>query len=197
MISLGFTPEPFPAGVHICQVYADDAERDESLHKFLAAGLQAGERCACFSDHTTASRVIAYAAGGEGACACCQPGALTVAPTRDIYLCDQRFDPERMLANLVEFHEESARRGYAAARVIGEMAPEVQHAPGGSRLLEYESRVSLLLRDRPITTVCQYDGRAFDGATILDVLKVHPLMIVRGMVVRNPFYIPPETFLAQ
>ena len=30
---------------------------------------------------------------------------------------------------------------------------------------------------------------------IMDVLKVHPLMVVRGAVVRNPFFVPPEEFL--
>ena len=86
--------------------------------------------------------------------------------------------------------------GFNGGRVIGEMTPEVQQVPGGERLLEYESRVSLLLRTHPVTSVCQYDARTFDGATIMDILKVHPLMVVRGSVVRNPFFIPPEEFLA-
>ena len=58
------------------------------------------------------------------------------------------------------------------------MIPEVQSVPGGDRLLEYESRVSMLLRDHPVTAVCQYDANEFDGATIIDVLKVHPQMII-------------------
>jgi hypothetical protein len=87
--------------------------------------------------------------------------------------------------------------GFPAARVIGEMSPEVQDIPGGRRLLEYEARVSLLLAERPITTVCQYDANLFDGATIMEVLKVHPQMIVNGAVIHNPFYIPPAEFLKE
>jgi hypothetical protein len=30
----------------------------------------------------------------------------------------------------------------------------------------------------------------------MDILKVHPFMVVRNSVVRNPFFIPPEEFLA-
>jgi hypothetical protein len=55
----------------------------------------------------------------------------------------------------------------------------------------------LLLKERPITAVCQYDANLFDGATIMEVLKVHPQMIVNGTVIHNPFYIPPEEFLKE
>lgn len=44
--------------------------------------------------------------------------------------------------------------------------------------------------------MCQYNARAFDGATLMDVLKAHALMVVRGSVVHNPFYLPPEEILA-
>ena len=115
--------------------------------------------------------------------------------TRDVYFPDDRFDPDRMLGLLADFHRESVQAGYRAARVIGEMLPEVLELPGGERLLEYECRVTLLLREVPVTSVCQYDARTFDGATIMDVLKVHPQMVVRGAVINNPFYIPPEAFL--
>ena len=77
------------------------------------------------------------------------------------------------------------------------MSPEVQNVEGGNRLLEYESRVSLLLREHPVTAVCQYDARCFSGAMIMDILKVHPMMVVRGSVVHNPFFIPPEEFLSR
>ena len=62
--------------------------------------------------------------------------------------------------------------------------------------MEYESRVSMLLKEVPITAVCQYDANTFDGATIMEVLKVHPMMVIRGTVVHNPYYVPPEEFLA-
>lgn len=31
----------------------------------------------------------------------------------------------------------------------------------------------------------------------MDVLSVHPMMIVRGQLVNNPYYIEPEEFLKQ
>jgi hypothetical protein len=195
-ISLGFTEQQFPAGIHICQIFGNDDERQDSLFKFLLSGLQAGERTSCFSEKVNESTLTEFLGRYEISFNQARDsGALTLAGTKDVYIQDNLFDPERMLKVLSEYHIESIRQGYPAARVIGEMIPEVQRVPGGSRLLEYEARVSLLLRDHPITSVCQYDARSFDGATIMDVLQVHPLMVVRGSVVRNPFFIPPEEYL--
>ncbi len=195
-ISLGFTQQQFPPGVHICQVFSQDEEREASLLKFILSGLQAKERTSCFSDKATAQAVgkflSQYGISFQEARDC---GALTLAGTKDIYIKNDRFDPERMLGVLSQYYEDSVTQGYPAARVIGEMIPEVQHVPGGDRLLEYESKVSLLLRDHAVTAVCQYDARAFDGAVIMDILKVHPLMLIRGSVIRNPFFIKPEEFL--
>ncbi len=197
-ISLGFTNEPFLPGVHICQIFSSDDERQELLLKFILSGLQSKERTCCFSDNTT-KQAIGEFLGNYGISHndAIESGALTLAGTRDIYFENDRFEPERMLSLLASYYNDSVTEGYPAARVIGEMATEIQHVSGGNRLMEYESKVSILLRDHPVTAVCQYDARSFDGAMIMDVLKVHPLMIVRGSVVHNPFYIRPEEFLTQ
>ncbi|MBI5551885.1 MAG: MEDS domain-containing protein [Desulfobacterales bacterium] len=197
MISLGFTNDKTPVGTHICQIFSDDDERGEALLKFLVSGLAAGERAACFSEKITEQTVRGFFADhGLSYENLSGNGAFSLSGTREVYFAENRFDPDRMLAVLTRYYQESLAMGFNGARVIGEMTPEVQQMPGGERLLEYESRVSLLLRTHPVTSVCQYDARAFDGATIMDILKVHPLMVVRGSVVRNPFFIPPEEFLA-
>jgi hypothetical protein len=196
-ISLGFTKQQFPPGIHICQIFSNDDERQESFLKFILSGLQSKERTSCFSDKAT-EQVVGEFLGNHGISykEAMDSGALTLAETKGIYFKNHCFDPERMLSVLSKYYEDSVAQGYSAARVIGEMTPEVQHVPGGNRLLEYESKVSLLLRDYPVTSVCQYDARSFDGAVIMDILKVHPFMVIRGSVVSNPFFIKPEEFLA-
>lgn len=195
-VSLGFMGQQFEPGVHICQIFSSDEERQETLLQYILSGLQGAERTTCFSEKVKEQTLREFL-GNYGIDYSEQKakGALSLAVTSEVYFQGGTFEPERMLGLLRTFYAEAMTQGYPAARVIGEMTPEVQHVPGGSRLLEYESRVSMLLRECPVTAVCQYDARAFDGATIMDVLKVHPLMVVRGSVVHNPFYIPPEEYL--
>jgi len=63
--------------------------------------------------------------------------------------------------------------------------------------MEYECKVSVLLQEKPVTAVCEYEASGFDGATIMDVLRVHPMMVVRGSVVHNPYFVPPAEYLSR
>jgi hypothetical protein len=197
-ISLGFTNEKFEAGIHICQIFNEDDERHNALVNFVISGLQAGEKVACFSEEETESTLSSFfEKNGLSYQAAQNSDEFSLMKTGDVYFEDEKFEPERMLQLLQAFYQTSVNQNLSGARVIGEMLPKIDHIPGGSRLLEYESKVSLLVKKYPINAVCQYDARAFDGATIMDVLKVHPYMIIRGSVVRNPFFISPEEFLAK
>ena len=197
-ISLGFTDQQFEQGVHICQIFTDDDERHGALVNYIVSGLQAGENTVCFSENETEITLSEYfEKHGISYKEVEQSGNFSLSKTGEVYFEGGKFDPERMLGLLQEFYEKSVKEKRLGARVIGEMTPGVQHIPGGSRLLEYESKVSLLIRKYPINAVCQYDARAFDGAAIMDILKVHPYMIVRGAVVHNPFFIQPEIYLSK
>ncbi|MBF0289546.1 MAG: MEDS domain-containing protein [SAR324 cluster bacterium] len=198
LVDLGFAQTNLPAGTHICQIYSDDDERNDSLLSYLVSGLKAGECSACFSENITEETLEEHFSKNDLSFSDLkEAGTFSLSKTEDVYFQEGKFDPEVMLNLLSQYYKNSVAKGYAGARVIGEMSPEIENIEGGSRLCEYESRVSILLREHPVTAVCQYHAEEFDGATIMEVLKVHPMMIVRGSVVHNPFYIPPEEYLGQ
>ncbi|MBN2163563.1 MAG: MEDS domain-containing protein [Pontiellaceae bacterium] len=195
-IALGFTDQPEPEGTHLCLIFSSEKERTDCLLKFLLSGLKGGERVAGFTDEISEKEICSYLEANGIACdERKQNGDITISRTSEVYFENDSFDPARMLGLLTQFYNESREQGYESARVIGEMAPRIAEVQGGERLLEYESRVTLLQRTCPLTAVCQYDANQFDGATILEVMKVHPKMLVNGSVVNNPFYIEPEEYL--
>lgn len=196
LTNMGFARDSVPVGTHMCLIYTSEKERRETLLKFLLSGLQNGERAACFSEKISEEEVVAFLKeNGISYRENHDKGFISLHGTSEVYFAEGRFDPERMLNNLMVFYDDSLAMGCPASRVIGEMIPEVENVPGGERLLEYECRVSMLLRTHPVTSVCQYDAGKFDGATIMEVLKVHPKMIVNGAVVNNPFFVAPEEYL--
>lgn len=197
-ISIGFAGQDFESGAHVCQIFNDDEERHKLLVNYIVSGLNDQERVALFTENESENSLTQYFADhGIDYKLVEQSEDFRLAPTAEVYFHEDQFDMNRMLSLLRSFLEESIAKGKAGARVIGEMVPQVESIKGGESLLEYESRVTLLCRETLVTCVCQYDARQFDGATILDVLKVHPYMIVKGAVVNNPFYITPEEFLAE
>jgi hypothetical protein len=196
LVDLGFATAEVPQGAHICQIYSDDDERTLALLKFVEAGLKRREKTACFSQRLDEDFIMKWFAQTEvNLPAARNQGHFTWSDAETIYFANDVFDPERMLALLTQFHENSISAGLFGARVIGEMSPKISHIPGGSRLFEYEASVNSLLKTHPVTAVCQYDARQFDGATIMDVLSVHPFMVVQGNVIQNPFFERPESLV--
>ncbi len=196
MASLGFTDEKVPVGSHICQIFNDHDERINTILKYLLSGLQTGERTACFSNAIDeeglreffSSHNISYDERKQNK-------EIALTGTDEVYFQNNVFDPDIMLKAFSNYYQESLDLGFPASRVVGEMSPKVNDLSGGDRLIEYEVKVTQLLIDHPITAMCQYDANEFSGATIMEVLKVHPQMIVNGSVIHNPFYITPEEFL--
>jgi len=65
--------------------------------------------------------------------------------------------------------------------------------PGIERWVEYEAMINNLVEELPVHgVICQYDTNKIDGAMLFDVLNVHPMMIVAGQVVHNPYYSAPK-----
>ena len=54
----------------------------------------------------------------------------------------------------------------------------------------------MLPRNRDVV-LCNYDLTAFGGGTIIDIMRTHPMVILGGVLQRNPFFIPPDEFLRE
>jgi len=42
-----------------------------------------------------------------------------------------------------------------------------------------------------------YQLGKFGGDTVMDIMRTHPMVIIGGLLQRNPFYVPPEEFLRE
>lgn len=188
-ICLGFTDERYPEGTHICYLYNDDEERRRILPLFARHALLENETFDYLADvHGTAELPRVMTELGLVHAVRGLPGLVEMATARDGYFPDGEFDPEAMLARLRARYAQCIAMGRAGVRVAGEMTWALREVPGTDRIIECESRINDLVEDTPITVMCQYDMRKFDGAMMFDVMQVHPVMVVGGHILRNPFY---------
>lgn len=198
IIDMGFTKEPFPEGTHMCLIYDNDAYRQKVISQFLAKGLAVGEQVGYFADVTTPTEVATWLKSlGVEVEKLLAEGTLEVFVAGEVYCPDGQFVPQSMLRRLSDRYTHAVQDGYVGARASGEMSWALRTFPGSDRLMEYEALINTISATSPVTPICQYDARRFDGATLLNVLKVHPLMIVESQIVRNPYYLPPQEFLAR
>lgn len=181
----------------MCLFYSDEQERFKVISKFLMAGLTAGEHVGYFAETLPPEELIRdLANSGIDTSDENIARQLSIASTEATYLPDGCFDPDKMLDNLHTFYSTSLKDGYSGARVSGEMHWALQGLPGMDRLIEYEARVNIALKRSPVTAICQYNTNLFDGKTIMDILRVHPAVILQERITSNPFYSLPDEFKA-
>jgi diguanylate cyclase (GGDEF)-like protein len=191
-ISLGFTDEPYPEGTHICYFYGSDDERRQVLPLFILRGLASRESVDYVADVRDRKDLPGALAKVDISIDSSRfPGHLEAQSVTQEYFPQGYFDPGATLARLRQLYEQRKQAGYAGSRASGEMSWVLRGVPGADRVVEYEARLNQLLEETPLTVMCQYDTRRFDGAMLFDLLSVHPVMFMRGHVLRNPFYVPP------
>lgn len=196
MISFGFTSETFPSGTHMCYIFNDDDERHQLIAKYLESGLKGHEKVGYFASALSAKPADEVLSDlGVGPVPNLKSGQFEASLAEDVYCPGHIFSPDHMLTTLRRFYSDSVAEGYAGARVSGEMEWALKGIPGSERLREYEARINTIVDEYPVTALCQYDARLFDGATLFETLRVHPMMVIRGQVVHNPYYIPAADYL--
>ena len=161
-IRLGFTDEPFPEGTHMCHIFSDEEEQGDVISRYIASGLAEGEQACYFADTMSVDATRARLAVLGVPVPAAEDGRLLVAPAVDMYCPDGTFVPDRMLANFPLVYNAGREAGFAGVRATGEMTWACRGLPGSERLIEYESRINTVVREYPLTAVCQYDARRFD-----------------------------------
>ncbi|MBD2427797.1 MEDS domain-containing protein [Phormidium sp. FACHB-1136] len=199
IIDMGFTAEPFPANTHMCYIFNDEDERREVIARYTNSGITSEELVGYFADLDNADLLEEYLLSiGIHPPDASHRDHVMFCPAHTVYCPDGHFTAKEMIRRLKALHHTCQEHHWPNVRVTGEMSWALSpHITGAEELVEYESRLNLLMETHPLTAICQYDANRFDGATLFEILQVHPMMVVRGQIVRNPYYLPPEEFLTR
>ncbi|MBF0458916.1 MAG: MEDS domain-containing protein [Nitrospirae bacterium] len=193
-VNFGFTKETFPLGTHMCYIYNDDAERKMVIGKYLESGLSANEKVLALLDVETEAEIDNYLQEiGLAADEHRKRGQLVIKNQRETYCPDGRFETQRMIENLKRIYRHGMEEGYTAVRATGEPSWIHHGVPGSEHWRDYEAELNRLVLDYPYSgLLCGFDARKYSGTLLYDVLSFHPLMVVRGEVLRNPYYISSD-----
>src|ERR1700730_8736448 len=182
---------------HICLIYESQEEQLAMPVPSIRMGLDRGEKCIFVAPEKTGSDVIeALHAIGIDVDEAVNSGRLAVASQEDTYLRNGHFEPDRMIRFLADALEPAIASGFSGLRVVGEMTWALGGDPGTSPLIEFEAKLNYFVRNHPVAVTCQYDRNRFSPEVILNVIRTHPIVIYGNFVCSNPYYVPPEEFLA-
>ena len=182
---------------HICLIYDSQEEQLAMPVPSIRMGLDRGEKCIFIAPEKTVSDVSeALHAIGIDVDEAVNSGRLAVASQEDTYLRNGHFEPDKMIRFLADALEPAIASGFSGLRVVGEMTWALGGDLGTGPLIEYEAKLNYFVRDNPVAVTCQYDRNRFSPEVILNVIRTHPIVIYGNFVCSNPYYVPPEEFLA-
>jgi signal transduction histidine kinase len=182
---------------HVCLIYESQEEQLALPVPSIRMGLERGEKCFYAADEKTVSDVIeALRAMGIDVDEAVSSGRLTVASQEDTYLRNGHFEPDKMIRFWADTLEPAIASGFSGLRVVGEANWALCGDPGAGPFIEYEAKLNSFVRDHSIVVTCQYDRNRFSPEVILNVIRTHPIVIYGNFVCSNPYYVPPEEFLA-
>ncbi len=188
-IQMGFCEGDFSSNAHMCLIYKNDEERKSVIKKFITAGFECNERIEYFYDVWNEKQIQneLINAGVERSNVE-NLSQLRFYQANQAYHPDGYFSPESMWQKLCNCFNNGIQDGYEGVRLSGEMTWSLKNVPGSEKLIEYESGINQLINSHPMAIICQYDANQFNGATLMEVLRVHPYMIAQSRIVINPYY---------
>jgi signal transduction histidine kinase len=181
---------------HFCSIYENPEEHYAVAIPFMRMGLDRGEKCIYIADDGTLGDVWeAMQSEGIDVERATESNSLILATKDQAYLKRGSFDPDWMFTFWKEATDLAMSQGFPALRVTGETEWVVRGGRGLERWMEYESRLTHALSENNCSALCQYNRHCFPPELILDVIRTHPVVIYRGAVCRNLYYVPAEEFL--
>ncbi len=182
---------------HVCALFNDDDEEYRVLLPFIRQGFRCGDKGIHLINHDQRDDHLSrLAAVGIDTAAAERTGQLDLRVNSRTYLVEGRFDQDRMLGVFQQIAGSAANDGFRRNRIVCRMDWAAEAALVDD-VIEFEARVNDVWRHHDDAVICTYRASQFRGDALIDIVRTHPMVIVGGLLQRNPFFIPPEQFLAR
>ena len=183
---------------HICAFFNSIDEEHRVLRSFIKDGFERGEKAIHIVDpELREDHLKRLTDAGINVARAMDSGQLEVRRWQEAYLRGEQFDQNAMLALIEEVLQSGAASGYPITRLLAHMEWALLGKPGVEDLVEYETRLNYVLPKYHDPVICTYDLTKFSASMAIDILRTHPVVIVGGVLQENPFFVPPDQFLAE
>ena len=183
---------------HVCAFFNTDDEEYQVLLPFMKDGFDCGDKAIhVVNPDQRDEHLQRLAAVGIDTAAAEQQGQFELRPNTETYLRDGGFDQDRMLAVFEQLASGNAKHGFPLSRIVCRMDWAAESRVFVDNVIEFESRVNDVWRRHDDVVICTYHLGQFSGDAVVDILRTHPMVILGGILQRNPFFVPPEQFVPE
>jgi MEDS: MEthanogen/methylotroph, DcmR Sensory domain len=183
---------------HVCAFFNSADEQYSVLLPFIKDGFQCGHKAVhVVNPDRRHDHLQRLTAAGIDTAVTQRSGQLELRTNAEAYLRGGRFDQDRMLEVFEKLSSGNDNGGYPLSRIVCQMDWAADAQSHIDNLVEFESRVNEVWRHHEDAVICVYDLAKFGAATVIDIMRTHPMVIIGGILQSNPFYVPPEEFLRE
>jgi len=183
---------------HVCAFFHDREEEYRVLMPFIREGFEQGDRALHIIDpRNREDHVRRLEEAGIDVAKSEGEQQLEIRPWADAHLKYGHFDQHRQIARIESLLIRGSEGPFPLTRLVASMEWALEDKPGVNDIIEYESRVNDTLCKYDDAVCCTYNLARFSASVVMDALRVHPMVIVGGLLQENPFYVPPDVFLRE
>ena len=166
--------DPLTDADHVCWVYDDPASFVHAAQRYLAVGLDNGERLLCVGDGMAAELRAAGEPFGS-LDALMARGALSFAEVGATYAHGEPVDPADQWAFYDAAVRDARAAGYRGLRVVADVTALARTPAGRAGLVQWEHLADeFIASGSGMVAMCAYHRGVLDADAVADVTAVHP-----------------------
>lgn len=183
---------------HVCAFFNSREDEYRVTLPFILDGLESGDKMIHIVDPARRSdHLQRLTSTGIDVASKQESGQLALLDWSQTFFVDGPFDMERQLALLDQALRGGREQGFPVSRYVAHAEWALQAGASVDLLLEFEARVNQMWPRYADTVICTYDLTRFDGDTVVDAFRTHPVVIIGGILQENPFFVQPDEFLRE
>lgn len=183
---------------HVCAFFNSDEEEYRVLLPFIWEGFKNGEKAVhVVNPDQREDHLRRLVSAGINTASATQSGQLDLRSNTETYLCNGSFDQDRMLATFESLASGNSSGPFPLSRIVCRMDWVTNDRSFVDEVVEFESRVNDVWTRHEDAIVCTYHLGKFGGEAVIDIMRTHPMVIIGGILQRNPFFVPPQEFLQE
>ena len=178
-------------GDPICALYRERHERDDVLMPFLREGLSLGHKCLVGLYEQDTGPILDAIGDDLNAREAVSTGQLEVIGAADTIFRPEEFSIDNMIRLWEGIISAAVDAGpFELARLTAECTWWDPQLPDFEALASYEAALNAFAARRPVGFLCMYDMSEITGSVIVDLLRTHPRLLLCGLLLPNPYYVP-------
>jgi hypothetical protein len=178
---------------HVCAFFDCPEDEYRVMFPFFRDGMARGERGVSIVPRSRSDYRGRLRSAGVDLDA--PRGQFELRCSEDYYASEGGLNADAMLRRIRQTFEESRAMGFPLTRLARQGERSLLGPMTMDAFLEYEARLNEAVANGPDVVICTYDVRQVPAGDAFEVLRTHPMAIVRGVLRKNPFFVPAAELL--